>query len=104
MSTTKPKEELTRLAWLAALRQQGERQCEGIGNGETACALEVLHEIAFGTRAPYPFPYTAVQRAAGLTYHQVNSVWRMNDGIHSVDRAPHTFSEIADVVSSWFPS
>lgn len=102
MSRELTKQELVRLSWLTELRRQGDRQCEGIGNGKTVCALALLHEVAVGRFAPYPFPYDAVASAAGLTGQQAWLVAMMNDGCPFPSIRQHTFSEIADVVEGWF--
>lgn len=106
MATSKTKEELVRLAWLAALRRQGERQCAGFsGNPAKACALQLLAEVA---GIPAINLSGAVASTAGLSDEQGWRVIAMNDG-RAYARAPHfrvsrkhTFAEIADVIAGWF--
>ena len=104
MSQHQSKETLTRLAWLAALRQQGERQCRGMYITHTGqvCALGMLAEVT-GYQGDWE-GYRALAPLAGLSDHHVRSVISMNDGNSITQTRPHTFAEIADVVSSWFPS
>lgn len=101
MSTTKTKSELVRLGWLTELRRQGDRQCEGeLFDGLKVCALGLLAEVSgLGRRANAVVArwscYAPIGKRAGLSADQTQSVYEMND-------SKHTFSEIADVVESWF--
>lgn len=112
MSTTKSKETLTRLAWLAALRQRGHRQCRGVGrDGSAHCALGLLWYTA---GYPQLDDLSTVAALAGLADQQAKDVMSLNDGraymgstYYRAEGAPvrqHTFAEIADVVASWFPN
>ena len=102
MSTTKTKTELVRMGWVTALRTQGHRKCEGYysqrvdGGIVQVCALGMLMEIE-GTRWGH---LKAIGALAGLSPQQTYRVVKMNDG-RGLSR-PRTFSEIADVVESWF--
>ncbi len=103
------KETLIRLAWIAALRSQGHRKCEGTYHDRetgAVCALGLLQEVArlspgdiicgrYGQRG---------EAAAGLTAYQCGQVILMNDGItrYGGKNAKRTFSEIADVIEGWF--
>lgn len=104
MSTTKSREELVRLAWLTELRRQGHRQGRnwgvGRGPGRKVCALQLLWEIAGRPKYCRAGFYHAIAARAGLDQHQMWTVVRMNDGICG---RTQSFSEIADVVASWFP-
>jgi hypothetical protein len=106
MSTHKTKEELTRLAWLAALRRQGERQCTAeYFNWETrqACAMGILIEVAL---PPQQWAHAEDEDVdsfgalAGLNLEQCREVVALNDG--NEGKRQHTFGEIADVVEAWF--
>lgn len=93
MSRPQTKEALTRMAWVAALRRSGHRQCcqrltDGRGN---VCALGLLQEILGGEREGY----RALGHAAGLDFGQGLAVIRMND-------FGDTFPQIADEIESWF--
>ena len=83
----------TRDLWLAALRQQGERQCLGAfrDDGGKVCALALARDVAGQ-------PGVKLTQVLGISLDQFGEVILMND------QYGKTFSEIADVVSSWFPS
>lgn len=104
MSTTKTKEELARMAWIVALRQQGKRQCHAIPatRGGKVCAFALLAEM-MGEPARN---WAGMHRFVGLSAEQAIDVVCMNDGgiNFSTDQEfyQHTFSEIADVVEGWF--
>jgi hypothetical protein len=106
MSEAKTKEELVRLAWLAALRRQGDRQCTGTyAEDGMVCALGLLAEI---TKADGYFDEVGLGAVAGLSSQQSFEVVARNDGgAHPMldpDEMfiPHTFGQIADVVEKWF--
>jgi hypothetical protein len=94
MATTKTKEELVRMNWLVELRRQGDRQCHHYGSREEgkACAMQILSEIVCGDVCA---DYVESGYAAGLSVSQMTKVTDINDD-------GGTFSEIADVVESWF--
>ena len=104
MSTTKSKEELTRLAWLTALRHQGDRQCRAVptARGGKVCAFALLAELMGMPTSEWSRVYHHV----GLNPFRALDVAAMNDGGQSFGSnqtfRKHTFSEIADVVESWF--
>lgn len=100
MSTQKTKEELIRLAWIAALRRSGDRQCEGeLFNGTNVCAMGLLAEVTGMRRTAAAvvgrWGFNWLGRWAGLSPDQTTTVWHANDD-------SHTFSEIADVIEGWF--
>lgn len=100
MATTKTREELVRMAWVTALRQQGDRQCHGMGHYKgSVCALMLAGEVAGLSERERT--YSRCASAVGLSDGQCGDVMGMNDGINDADHK-HTFSEIADVVESWF--
>ena len=106
---TLDKTTMTRLAWLTELRRQGHRQCfEEYAIGANVCALGLLVEVSgCDPKEPSTWNFdwrdeTQVGALAGLTAAQSTEATRRNDGDHGYHR--HTFAEIADVVSSWFPS
>jgi hypothetical protein len=89
--------------WIAELRRQGDRQCEGdLSRGNNVCALGLLAEVA-GLSSSYQF-YGDIADAAGLDGNQLEEVWRRNDGctVYTPTFHKHTFAEIADVVEGWF--
>ena len=91
MATTKTKEELVRMAWITALRQQGDRQCVGQADHRGGvCAMRLLADMGGRWTDLYE-----VGEGAGLSRYRTGAVIRMND-------RGTTFSEIADVVESWF--
>jgi hypothetical protein len=97
---------LVRSRWIAALRAQGHRKCEGeLSNGMGGvCALGLLAEVA---GFPERFvSYHDIADAAGLNGDHIDLLWRMNDGdqVHEPKYRKHSFSEIADVVEGWFAS
>lgn len=98
MSTTLPKTDLVRSAWITELRRQGDRQCTGdYRKGKNVCALGLLREVmGFGSNWESEW----VERATGLEHWMACEVVAMNDGQDGYPK--HTFSEIADVVESWF--
>lgn len=103
MSTTKTKQELIRMAWITALRQQGERQCRiAHSRGRQVCAFALLAEV-MGRPTD---EWGTVHQEAGLSDEQACAVVCMNDGGTTIDTRvryePHTFAEIADVVEGWF--
>lgn len=96
------REEMVRLAWLAALRWQGSRQCSGnYVDGARVCALGLLAEVG-GMPISDDIDFDAVGALAGLDTLQSQFVFHMNDGIDFTKRA--TFAQIAQQVASWFPS
>jgi hypothetical protein len=98
MSKAKSKTELVRLAWIAALRREGHRQCSRVyrDNDGNVCALGLLAEV--GTMSCYDM--AEIGALAGLDYFQAVTVACMSDGV-AFDH-PHTFAEIADIVEGWF--
>ena len=110
------KEKLLRLAWLAALRQEGHRQCAAtLIHGGLVCAIGLIVEVA-GVRVdqvmdaldpedPDDFEFQNAHEAlgalVGLTDRQTWDVVGMNDGRPKGARRL-TFTEIADAVASWF--
>ena len=92
MATTKTRQELVRLAWVTALRQQGDRQCHGsFTSGDKVCALTVLREVSGDSQGRL-----TLGELAGISNNQFADIILLNDA------AKATFSEIADVVESWF--
>ena len=109
MAITKSKTELVRLAWIAALRQQGDRQCSEAfaeTHGARVCALGLLIEVAgHDPSHPENLPFKwaddrDIGTLAGLTKAQSREIARRNDGGGKYHQ--HTFAEIADVVAGWF--
>ena len=96
-----------RRAWLAALRQQGDRQCTGAyasGDGRLVCALGLLREVVLPTWSDVERDtideVETVGELAGLSERQSFDVTHMNDGEYIFPK--YTFAEIADVVEGWF--
>ena len=125
MSKTIDSTELIRLAWITALRTQGDRKCTGsYFKGHKVCALGLLGEVAGEQTVDVPMLpkggggfYTGktflslddthdIGALAGLDEIQSDRVVSMNDGVSlddpTVSGKQHTFSEIADVVEAWF--
>ena len=105
MSATITKQELTRLAWLTELRQQGHRQCVHTytDGWQGVCALGLLREVGLPIDEREYMDSTAdVGALAGLDDDQALEVACRNDGDGPYHK--HTFAEIADVVASWFPA
>jgi hypothetical protein len=101
MSTTKTKEELTRLAWISALRREGHRKCLDFYEDYQGrvCALGLLCEVV-GKSPGEMGTVSHIGALAGLDGHQATAITFMNDG-----RGPcreYSFSEIADEVERWF--
>jgi hypothetical protein len=97
MSTAKTKKTLARMAWVTALRNSGDRQCRNSYEDDGyVCALGLLAEVA-GIDDVWGRTEGNVGGHAGLSQAQSLMVARLNDnGV--------TFSEIADVIESWFPA
>lgn len=101
MSQPKTKEELVRLAWVAALRREGDRQCDGqLFQGNKVCALGLLAVVSgLGRRANAVVArwgdFDSIGRRAGLAPFQTTDIYSLND-------SGSTFAEIADVVEGWF--
>ncbi len=96
MSKQLTQTELTRLAWLTALRTQGDRQCRNRWKMyDRVCAFGLLAEVHGLPKVNDPWSL------AGLSGVQAAQIMRMNDGI---GYRALSFAEIADVVASWFPS
>jgi hypothetical protein len=96
--------DVVRSRWIAELRRQGDRKCEGkLSDGHRVCALGLLSEVA-GLRGYAAKSWGAIADAGGLNAMQMDHIWRMNDGnqIYSPPIHKHTFAEIADVVEGWF--
>ena len=90
MSTTKTKTELVRMAWVTALRTQGHRQCRGrFLDGNKVCALSLIREVTPTSRG-------GLTESVGISRDQMRHIIALND------KRKATFSEIADVVESWF--
>ena len=103
MSQTKSKEELTRLAWLAALRREGHRKCAGVYFKPTSgrvCALGLLIEVVEPEGNRMLHYADVVGARAGLSAKQTGEVLRRNDGTFGCSR--YSFAEIADMVEGWF--
>lgn len=100
MSTQKSKEELVRLAWIAALRREGHRKCTDAyhGFGGAVCALGLLAEVV-GEKVDDLTKTSDVGSWAGLDFQHSVAVINMNDGENTTKC---TFSEIADVIEGWF--
>ena len=101
---TKPltKEDLIRSAWITELRRQGERQCVDWNTGNDSnrvCALQLLWELVRTPEQIEPL-YADLGALAGLSERRTWDVIDMNDGQALFPKS--TFSEIADVVESWF--
>jgi hypothetical protein len=105
-------EKLLRLAWLAALRREGHRQCTGtMFEGNLVCAIGLLAEVAGLSTADveameeeqdlhYPGrTEDALGELAGLDDYQVCDITSMNDGKQQQRKS---FAEIANVVESWY--
>jgi hypothetical protein len=110
MSEHKSKETLVRLAWIAALRNQGDRQCrEMMRQGQLVCALGLLAEITEFSGSIIEAELV-VGAMAGLDDNQCSHVACLNDGVRNkrlgfnLKFKKHTFSEIADVIEGWFDS
>lgn len=99
MSKIRTKEELVRLSWLTELRRQGHRQCRyaTYGPGNQVCPVALLAEINGLSASPRTWGFEDVGYLAGLSYCQISGIICLNDDDHL------TFSQIADVVASWFP-
>ena len=105
MSETKTKQELVRMAWIAALRREGHRQCDGEmfdGHGGV-CAIGLLAEISSIRRhqtdaiVDQAGDFAPIGNRAGLLPEETTAVWEMNDN-------GWAFDEIADEVEAGFPS
>ncbi len=104
MSKARTKQELTRLAWIAALRRSGHRKCVNdysTSNGRV-CALALLAEVAgINARDVDGLEVHEVGALAGLREDESQRVAWLNDGVDVINIRPHTFREIADVVEGW---
>ncbi len=103
MSKTRTKEELIRLAWIAALRRSGHRKCvEDYSTSKgRVCALGLLAEVAgINARDVQGLELHEVGALAGLCKNESRYVAWLNDG-NLINIRPHTFREIADIVEGW---
>lgn len=105
MSTT---EQLIRAYWLTELRRSQSRQCIGASCTPTnACALQLLAEITgdrayadrFGVRK-----LIQAAKKAGLSKDQAWKIIDLNDGENLTDSKQRTFTELADIITSWYPN
>ena len=106
MAKTLDKVELTRLAWLTALRAQGHRQCRETcaTDSQQICAGHLLSSEILNQPK---LDIVMAMGMAGLSRKQGWEVISMNDGRgYDCFRGDcfrrHTFAEIADVVEGWF--
>ena len=73
MSKSKTKEELVRLAWIAALRRQGDRQCRyRFRDGDKVCAVGLLREMV-------PDGDRCITEILGCSLEQFSDVMIAND-------------------------
>ena len=91
-----------RQVWVQELRNPDNKKRIGWnsgGRGNSHCPLSLLYyKILKGEEEmpPYSFAYEA-----SLDRYQINEIWAKNDGRRL--EPPSSFSEIADLIESWFP-
>lgn len=131
MSKTLSKQELLQQAWLAKLRNEGDRKCHGAlfvtvdwRNGtreRLACAFGLLAEILVpekvaaaetqarriqaherGTHRPFSIKYSEVAMGAHLGLSELQTRWLVHCNDGAGAQTMHTFAQIAELAEKCF--